>query len=55
MSAYTDLVKLAKNGRIPREVPAHYVQWALKIHKESRGLCYPRFSWKDVKPNIIYL
>lgn len=34
MSAHTDLIKLAhrNGGRIPSQIPAHYVSWARATH-----------------------
>jgi len=39
MSIYGDLVKLAAHngGRIPREIPTHFVHWAVNELRVARG------------------
>ena len=45
--AFTDLVKLAGSGTIPREIPAHYVRFAYGLHCQARGRKVPSVSIWD--------
>lgn len=69
MTPLADLIRLAEhsNGRIPAEIPHHYVQWALAVHRHKRivtSLDYtirkPAKKGADAKvanlpPPVIYL
>jgi len=61
MSPLADLVRLSGSfgGRIPDSVPAHYVEWALSVHRRARTLAasatrvsrpgqpYPKAHWAE--------
>jgi len=40
MRPLADLVRLSGNfgGKIPASIPAHYVEWALSVHRHERML-----------------
>lgn len=48
-NALTDLVRLqTAEGKIPREIPAHYVQWACAEHCAARGRKAPSVGFQRV-------
>ena len=48
-NALTDIVRLqTADGKIPREIAAHYVQWAREQHYATRGRKAPAVSFQRV-------
>jgi hypothetical protein len=53
---FTDLIKLAMiTGKIGKEIPAHYVEYALALHKQSRKHKMHRLPYQPSKTMIIRL
>lgn len=56
-SAYIDIVRIAlrHNGRIPKEIPAHYVLYEYHLHRALRGHIVNKLGFNPILDKPIKL